>query len=270
MDFEEKLKLFYNNKVVNWHEHAWLNKERELNKESIAQRMEHAELTGQDIVVVSCPITRGHVPPEEIEHVNNVVAQAMDIYKEKIRGMAYIDPVHGKYAVLEIERCIKKLGMIGVKLYCQYKLDDKIQNPIIEKCIELDVPILMHAGGKSNIIPNLQPNISDSVSFISAAKKYPEAKFIMAHIGGGGDWNWQLKGIAEYPNIFVDISGSVFDDLIIEETVREIGAQRMLFGTDGSFSSSIGKLSGADLTKEEMLTIMNNPSFAGYLERGWH
>ena len=44
-------------------------------------------------------------------------------------------------------------------MYHQYRMDDPVQFPIVEKCIELDMPILMHAG-KLNFEPESQPRIS--------------------------------------------------------------------------------------------------------------
>ena len=55
-----------------------------------------------------------------------------------------------------------------------------------------------------------------------------------------------LKAIADYPNIFL-MSGSIYDEDIIE-TVRKT-VERVMFGTDGSFSSSMGKLLGCKLAK---------------------
>lgn len=89
----------------------------------------------------------------------------------------------------------------------------------------------------------------------------------MAHIGGGGDWEWSLKAIADYPNVYTDMSGSVYDDQMLERAVEIIGAERILFGTDGSFSACIGKMLACNLTQEEKATILNNPDFEPYLNR---
>jgi len=90
----------------------------------------------------------------------------------------------------------------------------------------------------------------------------------MAHISGGGDWNWEMKCLKDCKNVFTDISGSVIEAPLVEETVAVFGAERVLFGTDGSFSAGIGKVCGANLTKEQKLTILNNPRFERYLKRG--
>lgn len=264
MNIKEQLEFFKNNTVVNWHEHVWMNAEGNMNEQEYDTLMEHAELVGMDTMVISCPITSsGHESVEAMQHVNNIVLDACKKYPNRAKGYVFVDPVHGKAAVEEIQRCYD-LGMVGVKMYHQYHINDAMQYPIIEKCIDLKIPILMHAG-KLNQYPETQKNISDSTHFIAAAKKYPEAVFIMAHISGGGDWHWQLKGMAECKNVFTDISGSVHDDPLIEETVAVMGADRILFGTDGSFSACIGKILGARITHQEKLTIMNNPHFVKYL-----
>ncbi|HOJ12171.1 MAG TPA: amidohydrolase family protein [Clostridiales bacterium] len=267
MNIPKKLEFFRQNPVVNWHEHVQSDKNKRLDCQQLDSLVRDSELVGIDINVVSRPYATKHFGPEVMEFNNNIVAEAMSLYPGKIQGFAFIDPIHGKYAVREIDRCVQELGMIGVKLYDQFTLCDDMQNPIIERCIELDIPILMHAG-KACQHPLKKPLESDSTHFIAAAKKYPEAVFIMGHIGGGGDWNWQLKGMEKFNNVFTDISGSVHDDMLIEETVRVMGANRVLFATDGSFSSSIGKLLDADINDEDKKIIMNNPSFIKYLNRG--
>lgn len=263
----KKLELFHNNKVVNWHDHVRKDENNGLDVKELEMFMEISDIVGIDINVVSIPYSVEHHKPEVMENNNNIVAEAMSRYPGRVKGFAFIDPIHGRFSVNEIERCVHELGMIGIKLYNHFHICHEMLDPIIEKCVELDIPILVHAG-KPCIFPYSQPNISDSTHFISAAKKHPEAIIIIGHIGGGGDWYWQLKGVAQYPNLFIDISGSVFDDMIIEETVNAIGANRTLFACDGSISASVGKVLGATISQEEKIIMLDNPFFSKYLDRG--
>jgi len=265
--FEEKLKLLKNNKVINWHEHVWPGKDGKLDEEQCDRLVESASRTNMDILVCSTPISGPGATPEKIRVSNDILYQAMKHYPKVIKGMVYVNPGYMKEALEEIDRCINELGMIGVKLYNQYFISDPVVRPIIEKCIELDIPILEHAG-KLNYQPEGQPFISDGTHFAKVSKVYPEAVIVEAHIGGGGDWQWSLKAIADCPNIFTDTSGSVYDEGIIEEVVRTMGADRVLFGTDGSFSPGLGKILGASINEENKIKILNNPRFARYLERG--
>lgn len=266
--FEEKMNLFKNNKVVNWHEHVWFKLgTRELDEEACDRLVETARMTYMDCLVCSLPISGGIPGPDDIRQCNDTVAIAMNRHPGMIKGMAFINPGYMRESLDEIDRCINELGMIGIKLYNHYFVSDPAVRPVIEKCIELDIPILHHAG-KLTVGPESQPFLSNGVHFAMAAKEYPEAIFIHGHIGGGGDWYWSLKAMADCPNVFTDISGSVYDTGIIEKTVQMMGADRMLFATDGSYAPGIGKLLGAKIPDEDKIKIMNNPRFARYLERG--
>jgi predicted TIM-barrel fold metal-dependent hydrolase len=157
--------------------------------------------------------------------------------------------------------------MIGVKLYHQYKISEPVQFPLIERCVALGVPILMHAGYPAT--PELrerQPRLSTGEDFEDVAKRYPEAMLICGHIGGGGDWERQLKGLRGAPSVFVDTSGSVIDAGIIERSVRELGAERLLFACDGSMERGLGKILDADITPRQRRVIFAE-NFLGILGR---
>ena len=267
MDIGREMELFKNAVVRDWHEHvspeAGLDR---LDEEKCDRLVEHAKLLYIDKVAVSSP-TSGHVSPEMIASVNDVVAAATRRHPGYLYGMCFVDPHHGGAAVREIERCVKGMGFVGVKLYTQRTIDHPLQYPIIEKCIELDIPILMHSMRFGTRYPGPEPFASHAAHFKNAAERYPEAVFIIAHIGNG-DWHWQLKGISGCVNVFADISGSAYDQGVVEAIVGALGADRVLFASDGSFSASVGKLLGAELTEREKVTVLNGPRFAKYLERG--
>ncbi len=264
MNYSKKLELFYNNKVVDWHEHVWADSKDNLNEADMDLLVENSYKTGIDILVVSLPVTYGISDPTRFRHCNNLVIQAMRKYPKEIRGMCYVNPGYTKESCEEIERCVKQYGMVGVKLYNQYFISDPIVYPVIEKCIELDIPILEHAG-KVTSLPVTEPYISDGTHFAQVAARYPEAHFVYAHITGGGDYHWSLKAMSESPNVSLDISGSIYDEGVIEESVRKMGVERVMFGTDGSFSSSIGKLLGAKISDKDKIAILNNKKMERYL-----
>lgn len=268
--FDRKMELFKNNRVVNWHEHVWFKPGTwELDEEGCNRLVETARSTYIDCLICSLPISGGVPKPEDIRKCNDIVAAAVKLYPDIIKGMAFINPGYTREALYEIDRCINDLGMIGIKLYNHYFVSDPVVRPVIEKCIDLDIPILHHAG-KLTVGAETQPFLSNGVHFAMAAKEYPESTLVYGHIGGGGDWYWSLKAMADYPNIYTDISGSVHDNGIIEKTVQMMGADRMLFATDGSYPPGIGKLLGSQIPNEDKIKILNNPRFAQFLERGIH
>ena len=266
MDIAKEMELFKNTKVYDWHEHSSTRgPNSELDTEHCDRLVERAKLLHIDKVCVSLP-TSSNETPEKIAALNNAVAEAVQRHPGFLYGFCFADPHHGGQAAAEIERCVNKLGFIGVKLYTQRTLDDPLQYPIIEKCIGLDIPILMHAFKFGPRYPGPEPFSSHSVHFRSAARKYPEAVFIHGHLPCG-DWHWQLKGYADCKNVFADISGSPYDQGVVEAMVKVLGTERILFATDNSFSAAVGKFLGAEISEQDKLTILNAPRFAKYIDR---
>ena len=136
---------------------------------------------------------------------------------------------------------------MGVKLYNEHRCTEPIVFPVVELAIELRVPILHHAGHSHYSVPK-QPNISDGGHLAELGRRYPEARLICAHIGGGGDWEWTIKAMRHgSPNLFLDTSGSVIDEGMIEMAAEVLGVDRLLFGCDMSMTPGVGKIRGARL-----------------------
>jgi len=267
LDITREMELFKDTTVYDWHEHVWARGPAdELDVEQCERLAEHLRLLYIDKVAVSCP-SDGHETPDKLSSVNNAVYEAVKRYPGFFYGMCFTDPHHGSAAVAEIERCVGELGFVGVKLYTQRTIDHPMQYPLIEKCIELDIPILMHSMRFGLRYPGPEHFASHSAHYANIAKRYPEAVFIVAHIVNG-DWHWQLKGLADCPNVFCDISGSTYDQGVVDDVVSVFGAERVLFGADGSFSASVGKILGSDISDRDKRTILNAPRFTKYMDRG--
>ena len=78
---------------------------------------------------------------------------------------------------------------------------------------------------------------------------------ICAHICGGGDWEWEIKALRNASSIYLDTSGSVVDEGVVEMAAEVLGADRLLFACDMSFTASVGRMRSAmlsDLDKEKI------------------
>ena len=197
---------------------------------------------------------------------NDQVLAAMQRHPGRILGWCFVNPGDPK-ALEEMEQRILGEGFIGVKLYNQYRIDEPVVEPIIEQSIAWQAPILMHAGHPTDPATRArQPRISEAIHFVNAAARYPEAMLIEGHIGGGGDWEWSLKHLREAPSVYVDISGSVVDEGIVDRTVAALGIDRLLFATDMTFEGSMGKALDADLTDDAFSKLMGR-NFQAILDR---
>ena len=187
---------------------------------------------------------------------NAALAAAIKRHPDRLLGYCYVNPEHGRDALDEIRRCMNEDGFIGVKLYNERVCTDPIVAPIVELAIELGAVILHHAGHGHAPFPT-QPNISDGGHLAELGRRYPEARLICAHVGGGGDWEWTIKALRHAQNVYLDTSGSVIDEGIIELAAKTLGVDRLLFGCDMSFTAGVGKIRAANLSAEEKQQILS-------------
>ncbi len=186
--------------------------------------VEASERLGIEKLCCSRPITGGVLSEiAEVRDANDAVLAAMKRYPDRILGFCFLQPGNGQQALDELERCLDQ-GMVGVKLYNQYKYSDPIIFPIAERCVERGIPLLGHSAHLTDAKTlAMQPKTSDSLDFCQLSGRYPKLKLILGHINGGGDWEWAIKGLRACPNVYVDTSGSVQECDTIEYCVQELG-----------------------------------------------
>lgn len=224
----------------------------------VERTVETAERLGIVTLCCSHPITGGALAEiAAVRGANDSVLAAMKRYPTRIAGFAFIQPGNGAAAIEEISRCIEA-GMIGIKLYNQFKYSDPAIYPIAEKCIDLGIPLLGHSAHLTDAKTiAAQPKTSDSLDFCQLSTRYPELILILGHINGGGDWEWAIKGLRDCPKVYLDTSGSVLESDTIEMCIRELGVQRMLFATDQTMEGGVGKILGANISDEQRQAIFS-------------
>jgi predicted TIM-barrel fold metal-dependent hydrolase len=93
------------------------------------------------------------------------------------------------------------------------------------------------AGHRAVVLAHSSEQNSLAADYVTFANSYPEVRLILAHLGCGhdGDLGHQVRAIQQsrHGNVFTDTSSakSITPNLI-EWAVREVGADRILYGTD--------------------------------------
>jgi predicted TIM-barrel fold metal-dependent hydrolase len=224
-------------------------------------QVDFADRLGIERIVVSKPVATQTGTPDEFREANDHVLRAMKLYPDRIMGQVTLNPQYLKESLEEIKRCVDQ-GVVGIKVYYQVKLNDPLFYPIIEKAIDLKMLILMHAncqlgmaGYRMKYDTHLNPNTSLPEDFVEAAKRYPEAILQYAHTGGGGDWEYACKSFRDYPNIYVDTSGSNNEANMIDFALECLGEDRLFFGTDTSYYQGVGDILASELNEVQRKKI---------------
>jgi predicted TIM-barrel fold metal-dependent hydrolase len=119
-------------------------------------------------------------------------------------------------------------------------------DPLVQRCSELGLMIMQHtwfkAGGKDD------PGESTPAELAILARRHPRITFISAH--AGGDWERGIRAVRDCGNVWVETSGFSPTAGFIEMAVRELGAERIVFGghfMTRSVGTELGKIIGADV-----------------------
>jgi predicted TIM-barrel fold metal-dependent hydrolase len=223
-------------------------------------QLEIADRLGIERMVASKPVTLSDRPFQDYIDNNDLIIKTVKQYRGRFIGQFTVNPVYSKESMEEIRRCADQ-GMSGIKLYYEVKINDPLYYPVIEKMIDLKMVILMHSysglgrGGYRTKYGNLYPNESTPEDFADIAGRYPEAMFQFAHIGAGGDWQYECKVLKDYPNVYIDVSGSNNEENMINYAITYLGEERLFFGSDNSYYQSIGKILSADITDDQRRKI---------------
>ena len=157
------------------------------------------------------------------EEAARIVAQT-----QGLKQYVVIDPLRPEtYA--QADEMLKQPQCVGIKLHPEehgYPIRDHAA-PLFEFAAERKAVVLTHSSEQNSLCED----------FIPWANKFPEVRLILAHIGCGwdGDITHQVRAIqkSQHGNVFADTSSarSIMPGLI-EWAVQEVGADRVLFGTD--------------------------------------
>jgi uncharacterized protein len=221
----------------------------------MARLLEFADRFGVDRVCVSMGLAWLAVPtPADFRRQNDQVLDALEHWSERAFGFAYLNPHFVDESLAELDRCVARGPMVGVKLWIARRCADARIDPIVRRAVELKAVVFQHTWWKAT---GNQPGESTPADLAALAARHPDATLIAGHTGG--DWERGVRAIRPLPNVYADLAGSDPTAGITEMAVRELGADRVLFGSDApgrSFASQLAKVTGADIAEDAKRLIL--------------
>ncbi len=178
--------------------------------------------------------------PDDVTRGNEAMRAIAREHPGAVAGYVTVNPNYTAHAVAEIERGIAA-GMVGVKLAASRRASHALLDPIAVLAGERGVPVLQHAWQhRRHEVPNQE--ISDALDLLELALRHPGVPFLLAHIGGGGDWAHSLRAVREAANLYVDLSGSGVDRGMLELCLECVGPGRLVWGSDLTMDTGWAKL----------------------------
>ncbi len=154
---------------------------------------------------------------------NELVARAMAAYPDKFLGWIFVNPVMGD-PIKDIEDRLGNPAWIGVKCHpFWHRYPVKMLDDACSYCVENNLLLLLHLGGTK-----------DRGDFQYLPERHPKLKIVYAH-AGVPHYQEVWEYIKNKPNVFIDISSPYLDEPLRNYALKELGAEKCLYGSDGPF-----------------------------------
>lgn len=239
-----------------WDAHCHLGRAGAAPEQRAGELLAIARRMGIEKITIAMGLTPhlANPKPEELQAKNNDMMKALDAFPDETLGLLYVNPLHVEASLAEIDRCLKHPRVIGLKLWIACRCNDERLDPIVRKAAEHRATIHQHVWDKTS---GNQPNESRPEDLAKLARRHPQTPFIAMHTGG--NWERGLRAIRGTPNVSAEIAGSEPTSGFVEMAVRELGPDRIIWGSDAggrSFASQLAKVIGADIPHADKQKIL--------------
>ena len=185
---------------------------------------------------------------------NDLVAEAIRNHPGRFIGYAVPNPNHPEQIEPELDRCINELGMRGIKTHIEWH-NQPADNPGYWRIYEY---AQAHGG-----LPVLGHSFGDASTAERIVRTFADVPFIHAHVAGGLQNGFlptdKIRLAGAHDNFYIDLVSTLVPFGTLEILVKEVGAKKLLFGSDLCFQQAthqIGTVLLADISEEDKKLIL--------------
>ena len=188
-----------------------------------------------------------------------LIVKPLERWPGRLIGMIQLNANDVPSSLDALNRWLRDGPMLGVyfrgsgpgALTCTHPNMD----PLVERISELGGVIMQHTwfktGGKQG------PGESTPAELAELAARHPTQSFLCAH--AGGEWEKGIRAVRASPNVLIETSGFDATAGFIEMAVRELGEDRIVFGShlpSRSLGTELGKVIGAEVSEQAKHKIL--------------
>jgi predicted TIM-barrel fold metal-dependent hydrolase len=249
-------------RIIDVHTHPVLRHDRR-GRAGADQLIARARAHGiAHLVVLGDVLAFGRSPTAaQLRTINDETHGLMQRYPGMITGFCHLNPTLGaKQVWRETERCVAR-GFRGLKLEIANNAADASMRPLMEAARHHGLVVLQHAWSMTKI--GERAFHTDPEDVATLARRFPDVRIIMAHLTGCGVRG--VQAVKDCPNVVVDTSGAAPEAGIVEYAVEQLGAERILYGSDvpiRDFAVAIARITGSRLDAVTQRKILHDNAAA--------
>ena len=181
--------------------------------------------------------------------------RAVKAFPGRAYGSVYLTAALPDFSLQELNRCIGDGPMVMIgEIEADARCNVAGMDPIAGWAVANEVVILQHEWLKNG---GNEPGESSPFDVVELAQRHPKLQIVCAHTGG--NWELGIRAIRATKNVYCGLAGSDPTAGYVEMAVRELGARRVVFGSDvggRSFASQIAKVEGANIPEADKKLIL--------------
>ena len=193
-------------------------------------------INGMDKYGVDVSIVQPLIGPESYRKYHDDIADAAARHPGRIFGMAAFSPHMDRDDYFaEVERCVKELGFVGLKLHPFEMAVDPLSadgEVAFDAAFTFDIPLMVHTGIGA---PFASPS-----KLIPRAHEFPGLPIIMAHAGLIVYTHEAMVAAEICQNLYFEPSWCSY--YLVREMIEGFGSERVMVGGDHILNFPLEKL----------------------------
>jgi predicted TIM-barrel fold metal-dependent hydrolase len=168
----------------------------------------------------------------DVQAGNKRLIELCEAYPSDLYAYVYYSPKFPEECLKFIDNYKSHPGFIGVKIHPREDntfVTDKLYYKLYEFSVKNNLVILCHTW-------ETEP-VNDPALFENVLQDFPTLRLLIGHMGG--TYRGCMSSIAlanKYPNVYLDINGSLYSEIWIEKLIRTAPVNKFVFSTDQVFN----------------------------------
>ncbi len=191
----------------------------------------------------------------DTRRANDVIAKAVKDHPDRFPiGLGSIEVRHGEAGLAEVRRVMGEAGLSGLVFHATFEgfsVDSPVFHDILKALGHGPALVLMHSTPDARANPK---------AIAAVAERFPQIEFLLGHPVFTDDQRTQcVAAVQANANIHLDLAYQA-EPGIAEFFVREVGAERVLYGSDAPYfepSQVIASIEAANITEAQREQIFS-------------
>ena len=177
------------------------------------------------------------------------------LYPGYVYASIFYDPHYHDSCIAQIEKYKNDPAFVGIKIHPRESgccIATTMYDGLYRYCLDNDLLVACHTW-------QTEP-ANDPRDFGPVLQRFPGLKLQLCHMGGTYQGCMDSLELAnKYPQVYLDINGSLYSQIWLEKLVEQAPFRQFVFGTDQTFNDPrimLGRVLMSDLTDEQKQALM--------------